>query len=123
MAVDYMNSACVNDKYPGSEGKAWEYEEELQNNVNGKVLIIPPNVQSVAVTLEIYGTASGKVQATTNKLQDVLNEASNVVWVDWDNGVLANTAQDFVYPCTAIRLVKTSGAETTERVRIYVRAQ
>ena len=98
---------------------AWQYEDSLSGAGNGAAIIIPDGVNKISVTAIPAGGCSVKVQATTDKINDVEQEKATVDWVDWDIGLSATTAQDVSDPCTAIRLVQ-SGAGSSE---LKVRAQ
>ena len=84
---------------------------------NGDSIIIPDNIKNISVTLEVGGSSSGKIQTTTNKVDDVIND-NDVVWVDWDSGIVTVTTQDSSLPVTALRLVRSTGT-----VRMLIRAQ
>lgn len=84
----------------------WEYEETLSSPGNGVWIKNPNGILGSAVTLEISG-GSGKVQATTSLMSKV--DADLAVGVDWAQGVVTGTIQDYVIPVTAIRQVNVSG--------------
>ena len=116
MAIAYMTSVHIQN-YEGKNINidAWEYEDTLSSAIDGSSVIVPENIKNLSVTLQI-SAGSGKVQTTTSKLEDVLN--NNAVWVDWDNGVVTSTTQDSCVPITAIRQVNVSGT-----TKLLVRAQ
>jgi hypothetical protein len=116
MAIKYMERVTIGGYDARIDKFGFEYEESLSDPGAGDVIIIPDSVNNISVTLEVV-SGSGKVQTTTNKVQDVLDN-NNVVWDDWDSGEVANTIQDAVVPVTAIRMVNTSGEQ-----RILIRAQ
>jgi hypothetical protein len=109
MAVNYMSTVHIPKYNVGTiRNKRYEYDETLVSDTNGNPLIIPENVNIIAVTVSATDSGSGKIQTTTNKLQDVIND-NNLVWVDWDAGDVVGVIQDFAPPVTAIRLVRSSG--------------
>lgn len=117
MPIAYMQRVTIPDYENRIDNKGFEYQETLTSSGNGDSVIIPDCVSKISVTLEITGGGSGRIQATTNLLQDVLDD-NNVVWIDWDNGVVAASTQDAMEPATAIRVVNVSGT-----TRIMARAQ
>ena len=109
MAIVYMNRVDFSSTKYSAEGynqRRFEFNESKAAAGNGNTIVIPPNIKGIAVTLEITA-GNGKVQATTSSLADVLAGAE--VWVDWSKGAITATAQDYVMPCTALRLVNISG--------------
>ena len=117
MSEVYMTRVTIDRYDKRIDAQGFEYEETLSSAVNGAAVIIPDSVKNISVTLVITGGGSGKMQSTTNKLADVISD-TGVVWVDWDAGVIAATAQDAMLPATAIRMVNVSGT-----TRVLIRAQ
>lgn len=88
--------------------KAWEYTESVASGT-GNSIIIPPGCSAVGVTVK-WTSGTYKVQATTDKIYTIKNDAANVTWVDWDLGILGADGQDEVsISATAIRIITTGG--------------
>lgn len=117
MAVNYMTRVYISNYDKIIDNDAFEYDETLATGKTSNPIIIPDNIKSISVVLDI-DTASGKVQYTLNKLADVISD-TDVVWQDWDNGTISTTADDVFYPVTAIRFTNASGTAT----RLMLRAQ
>lgn len=96
---------------------AWQASDALAGAGNGKAIIIPDGVNTVAVTVVPSGGASAKVQATTDLINLVEQESASVVWVDWDAGLVSANTQDYCVPVTAIRLVQSGAGASTLSVR------
>ena len=117
MAIVNMTNVGVK----GEKGQfAWEYEDDVSSVTEGDTIIIPGGVVGIAVTLDIGAACTAKVQTTTDKIQDVINEKATVTWVDWDAGAVIADTQDYCKPVTAIRLVQTIG---TNKTKMKLRAQ
>lgn len=81
-----------------------EYEETLSTAGNGSSVLIPAGAHNVTVTLSFEGEgASGKVQATTDPVQKVLDDEAT--WVDWPHGEVSDMTQDRTKSVTALRQV------------------
>ncbi len=108
--IVYMDFVNIPEYQAGRiDSIAFEYDDTLTSAINGNSVIIPTNINKGAVTLQITGGGSGKIQTTTNLLQDVIDD-NGVVWVDWDSGTVAATTQDILeVAVTAIRQVNVSG--------------
>ena len=116
MAIIQMDKEGVQ----GETGEyAWEASESLAAAGNGSAIIMPRGIAGASVTVISDGAASAKVQATTSKINDVTQEKATVKWVDWDAGAVLVNTQDYVMPCTAIRLVQAGAGATS----ILVHAQ
>ena len=94
---------------------AYEQEISLDGVGDSDWILIPEDVNSVAVTLIVAGGGKGKVQATTNNIADVI--ADNATGVDWDFGEVDTNTQDVGFPPTAIRLVQTFAGTVSLKVR------
>lgn len=95
--------------------KGFEYTELLSIAGNGKWLEFPNGIKGAMVELEIT-SGVGYVEATGSALSRVRDNTA--VGIQWDQGQVSGTAQDYVVPVTAIRLVNVSGS-----VRMNVRLQ
>lgn len=119
MSVNYMTSVNIDTYDPVIENVSFEYDQTLtyvDAELTSDPIIMPNNVDQIAVTLYI-DTGEGKVQATTNKLADVISD-TDVVWHDWELGSIIATDQDVAAPVTAMRFICTTGV-----VRIMIKAQ
>ena len=94
---------------------AYEQEVSLSAISNSDWIVIPEDVNSVAVTLIVAGGGKGKVQATTDSIADVV--ADNATGIDWDFGEVDANTQDVAMPPTAIRLVQTFAGSVSLKVR------
>jgi len=105
----YMSQVFINE-YDTQNIKAmsWDYKDTLSSSGNGNAVIIPPGVDSVQVAL-MPTAGSGKIQATLDKYEDVIDDPDAVDWVDWPSGVIAIGTQDSVNPPTAVRQVNVTG--------------
>ena len=99
------------------DGKAWEDEVSLAAVANSDPIMIPAGITKISVCLSMSGGGKGKIQATTDKVNTVIN--GTPVWMDWTLGEVAVNAQDSAEPCTAIRLAQTFAGAT----KLTVRAQ
>jgi hypothetical protein len=118
MAVEYMKPINIK-KYQNyiNTKKGFEYKGVILSSAgNGGSVLIPTQVQNIAVALVVGGSSTGKVQTTVSPLADV--ESDNAVWLDWDAGVVSTNTADVAKPVTAIRQVNVSG--TTQ---LLMRAQ
>lgn len=118
MAIKYMTPVNIAQYDAGKiDNIGWEYDTgDIASPGDGDSIIIPDNIKDIIVTLYI-NAGQGKVQTTTNKVQDVIDDNS-VIWVDWDPGLVSSTIQDTAPPVTAIRMVNVSGT-----TRLMIRAQ
>lgn len=116
MAIAYMTRVTIPKYENRIDQYGFEYEETLDSAGNGNSVLIPDVVRNIGVTLQVL-SGTGKIQTTTNKVQDVIDD-NNVVWVDWDSGVVSTTTQDSCSPVTALRMVNVSGEQ-----RLLMRAQ
>ena len=92
---------------PGlSREKQWEYSEELTSPGNGTWIEFPNGVRGAAVDLVIT-SGVGYVEATNGSLSEV--KANTAIGTIWDKGQVSGTAQDYVIPVKAIRLVNVAG--------------
>jgi len=112
----------VNVKSGGQGRVAFEAECELASIANGPWILVPDEIQHIAVTFVNTDTAGGKVQTTINIVDDVKND-SGVIAVDWDLGEVTEIVQDVCVPVTAIRLVQTTLGGGSGTTKIFVRAQ
>lgn len=83
---------------------AWQAKTLLNKSENGDWCLIPDNVNSVQVTVSFTNGASGKVQATTDLVEDIKNE-NDIIPVDWIWGEVEETLQDTCKPPSALRAV------------------
>ena len=102
--------ASVNDE---KSEKAWFHEEELSSPGNGAWILKPNGTSGMGVTLSI-SSGSGKVQATTDSIDKVINDTAE--GVDWDLGTVSGTVQDTAIQLTAVRQVNISGTTTIKAV-------
>lgn len=115
MGTKEMDVADVKDG--GLKSFAFEYEENLSSPGNGESLLIPDDIASIVVTVSFSGGASGRVEATSDKLQTVKDDLSK--WVSWVSGDVSITTQDVAYPPTSLRMVQLSAGT----MKMTVRAQ
>ena len=116
MSYTSLSPVCVPDGLKDRRG--YEGEFALKGQGTGEWVLLPSDVQSIAVTISFSDGGRGKVQTTTDIRINVEND--NVISVDWPLGVVDSTIQDFVIPVTALRLVQTS---TEGSSKLTVRAQ
>lgn len=96
---------------------AYEASESLASVAVSPAILIPEDVEAIAVSLIPSGGGKGKVQLTTDPVDVVKN--GTVTWVDWDAGEVAAISTDVFFAVTAIRLSQTfAGA-----VKMTMRAQ
>jgi len=77
------------------------------------------DISIVLVTVSFpEGTGTAKIQ-TSNSLHDDL-VAGTGVWVDWPNGSITETTQDWCYAPNALRIVNES-TESDETVLVEIR--
>ena len=107
MAIKYMTRVHIPEYEVVIKNNAWEYDDQLSSPGNGNTVIVPAGVTVISVTLGIT-TGSGKIQTTTNLLDDVISN-TGIVWQDWDDGVVTDNTQDYTSAVTAIRQVNVSG--------------
>ena len=117
MAIVYMDEITIADyKLGQTDNIGYEYDTgDVASAGNGDSIIIPDNVQSISLVLEVTA-GSGSVEWTLNTVANVLAETA--VWHSWDAQTVVTTLSDVFYPCTAIRMVNASGT-----TRLKVRAQ
>jgi hypothetical protein len=93
----------VNDE---KSEKAWFHEEVLTSPGNGAWILKPNGTNGMGVTLSI-SSGVGKVQATTDSIDNIINGSAE--GVDWDLGTVSGTEQDSAVQLTAVRQVNISG--------------
>lgn len=115
------------DPSPVSEGfsNINVYEKELV--ISGaesetKALIIPADVQEIAVTVEPRDNATATVYTTTDIYNKVLGGDPGVTWVEWSNREVTAITQDACTNVTALRFQRIKPGESGS-VKITVRAQ
>lgn len=116
MAVEYMTSVNIGEYDPGINNEAWEYDSG-DVTASGNWVLLPANLTSIVITLEVQASSSGSIQTTTNKIQDIIDD-NDVVAVTWSSGTVASTTQDTSNPVSAIKVIRTTGT-----VRMMIRAQ
>ena len=105
MAIVYMTKVNV----PQGEDfeSAWEYETAAVATAgNGDSVMCPDGVAGISATLEVTA-GTGSIETTTSSYADVI--AGTAVWVAWAAGTIAATAQNWVRPVTAFRMVNATG--------------
>jgi len=108
MAIINMTAAGVKGE---RDELKWEADQDLDAAGNGSAIILPRGINGASVTVVSDGAASAKVQASTSALADI--DKATAVWVDWDAGAVLVNTQDYVKPCTAIRLVQAGAGATS----------
>lgn len=93
---------------------AYEYEVSLTNVGNSEWILIPEDVNGVAVALSI-SSGSAKVQYTLSDVQTVIGGVPVVL--DWPLGTVFADSQDACRPVTALRLVQESAGQTKLQLR------
>lgn len=88
---------------------AFEYEEALASSGAGAWVLFPNGVNGCSVELDITA-GSGYIEATNDSLQDVKTGTAGVAGVAWRLGTITVSAQDYLFPCTAVRQVNVTGA-------------
>ena len=114
--MGFLSMQVVTEPSVGRDRKfAYEQEVSLIGVGNSDWILIPEDVNSIAVSLLVSGGGKGKVQATTNSIADVI--ADNATGIDWDFGEVSVNTQDVGFPPTAIRLVQTFAGTVSLKVR------
>ena len=105
MAYDAMTQqrASINDE---QDQKSWYYQETLTSPGNGKWILKPNGTDGIGVTL-VISSGVGKVQATTDSIDNIIADTATAV--DWDLGTVSGTNQDSCVQLTAVRQVNISG--------------
>lgn len=120
--MGYKTMLVVSVRNAGARAFAFEYSYELDAIGNGDWILIPDDIQNVAVVFTNTDGASGKIQATLDPIE-VVKSGSGITPVDWDLGDVTDTAQDVAVPVTAIRLVQNDLGSGSGKTKISVRAQ
>lgn len=110
-----MNVA--NTQEGGDREFAFEYSESLSAAGSTKDILIPDDIQSVAVTAQASGTTV-TVYITTDPVS-VVKSGTGVTWVAWSAGAISTATGSVFYPVTAIKATQ-AGAGTS---KIAVRCQ
>ena len=91
-----------------SNEESWEFSEVVVS-ATGNSIIIPPGCNAAGVTVK-RTSGTYVVQATTDKIYTIKNDAASVTWIDWDYGSMAVNAQDeFSTSASAVRIITTGG--------------
>lgn len=98
---------------------AYEAESSLAAAGNGDWILMPADIQNIAVTVSVGGGGAGKVQTSTDKVATIIS-GSGIVAIDWSAGAVSANTADKSAPVTAMRLVQTSVGGTT---KMTIRAQ
>ena len=94
---------------------AYEFVSELDAIGNGDWVLIPEDVNLIAVTLEITDGSRAKTEATTDSIENI--KADVAVGLDWDIGSTYVSQQDICRGASAIRLVQISTGSSKMSVR------
>jgi len=111
----WQEMQVVNVTNGGARPFAFEYQESKAAVGNGTSILIPDDVKSVAVILDVTA-GTGSIQTTTDSVAKV--KAGTATWITWSYGTVGVDTAAVFSPVTAIRMVNASG--TTE---LLVRAQ
>ena len=82
------------------------FEADVELSYEGEIsdyVLIPSDIRSVTVTLYVTGGVSGYVEATTDRIEKVIDGTAE--YIMWPQGIVDETTQDSCYPPTAIRAV------------------
>ena len=91
----------------------YDYSETISDGENGNSILIPNDLVGSLTCTVIAGSNTGKVQFSTSREIDVLND--NATWQDWPQGTVTGTTYDvLVGPVSSIRGVSVSGEITLE---------
>jgi len=100
---------------------AYEQEVSLAAVGNSDWILIPEDVNSVAVSLFV-SDCEATVEATTDSIRAVL--ADTAEGLEWDLGRVRGSAQNMAYPVTAVRMVLTDALGNDPiSARLSVRTQ
>lgn len=94
--------------------KSFEYSDSLAAAGNGNSIIIPDDIQNIAIAIKPTG-CNVKFQYTVDSVSEV--KAGTEEWFDSDLGLVAVDTSDVLYPCTAIRLVQSGAGSSIIKVR------
>jgi len=95
---------------------AFEFEINLTTPSESDWLLIPDKIDNISVTVSFTSGATGKIQATTDKVYNV--KQGIPVAEDWPLGVIGFTTQETCYPCTAIKAIQITNGTMKVTVRI-----
>jgi hypothetical protein len=90
--------------YSIGQARSWEDEVNLSAPGSSDWIIIPEKVRGVSVTVSFTGGATGKMQATTDRVNTI--ETGTPVAVDWPFGIVSVTTQRRVKACSGLRAVQ-----------------
>lgn len=117
MSIQEMSVVTV--KNQGRDHKnAYEASIDLAAAGNSPWLLIPSDVSSLVVTVQLTGAANAEIETTSDLYANVLADTGSVVGISWDLGVVTTDSQDSTHrPPTAIRLVQTNTGTAIAKVR------
>lgn len=101
----------------GEKGFGFEYTESLAAAGSTKSVLIPDDVQNIAVTAQAAGTTV-TVYSTTSSIVAVKAD-SGVTWIAWSAGAIATATGTVYAPVTAIKAIQAGAGSS----KIEIRAQ
>jgi hypothetical protein len=109
-------------KLQPSEREEYIYEAQDSVNVNttaGTTIILPAGINSCGVSVKVGTGATVKVQASTDLINDLKNDAITNTWKDWTLGNITSDDQDEVsVGASAVRLYCVAAGSTTSTIKV-----
>ena len=94
---------------------AYEFVSELDAIGNGDWVLIPEDVNLIAVTLEVFDNVRAKIQATTDTIANIQTDVA--IGIDWDIGETFVDQQDLCEGASAVRLIQNTTGNCKMSVR------
>ena len=100
----------------GARQVAMEYSESLAAAGDTKFVLVPDDVQSVAVTAQASGGATVIVYTSTDPIA-VIKSGSGITWIPWVEGAVTSATGSVFFPVTAIKMTQTGAGASKLTIR------
>lgn len=107
---------------PTTEGgaanlKAFEKTVSLASAASSDSILIPDDIQNIAVTAQASGTTV-TVYSTTDDVA-IVKSGSGITWIAWGAGAISTATASMFGPVTALKIIQAGAGSS----KITVRAQ